>query len=384
VKDISEYASNAPASCSALTETCLSAEVLCYNFNSLCTDSTAQSLCSTDHDPIQTQNMIIRFFSSYPGMYITQSVLHAHIALVIVELSFFAWGIRDHHAKFRYRLLTLTLPVFMFPLYQLITPLRSEWYFRLNTALFDSQRWLELDLLGILPIYHVFVVFVLIVTAVFIVQEILPIFRERSSGSDLGTCTGTLDTLDTMLDDICHAIRIKKPSICVIDEPLPILVTQGFRNHTIIVSNHLIESLDEEQLRGALTHEAVHIMRDSSIKTQLIYLLRILMFYNPVSLVEFRRVVHDDEFICDAITVSKTKNPAALIAAISSFYYHLAQRPEGLSQMKERIESHSHNLLLDERIQKLQEIGHDGPERFGWVPFMLTASVILVMGYLVV
>ena len=125
-------------------------------------------------------------------------------------------------------------------------------------------------------------------------------------------------------------------------------------------------------------------MRDSSSKTQLIYLLRMLMFYNPVSLVEFRRVVHDDEFICDAITVSKTRNPEALIAAISSFYYHLGEGSEGLSQMKQRIESHSHNLLLDERIQKLQEIGHDGPERFGWVPFMLTASVILVMGYLVV
>jgi len=108
------------------------------------------------------------------------------------------------------------------------------------------------------------------------------------------------------------------------------------------------------------------------------------MFYNPVSLVEFRRVVHDDEFICDAITVSKTKNPAALIAAISCFYHQLGEGPKGLSQMKQRIEGHSHNLLLDERIQKLQEIGHDGPEHFGWIPFMLTASVILIMGYLVV
>jgi len=317
-------------------------------------------------------------------MYITQSVLHAHIALLIVELSFFAWGIRDHHAKFRYRLLTLTLPVFMFPLYQLITPQRSEWYFRLNTALFDSQRWLELDPLGILPLYHVFVIFLLIVTAVFIVQEILPIFRERSSGTDLGVCEGTLDTLEVMLDSICRTLRIKKPEICVIDEPLPVLVTQGFKHHRIIVSNHLIEALEEEQLRGALTHEAVHIMRDSSSKTQLIYLLRMLMFYNPVSLVEFRRVVHDDEFICDAITVSKTKNPAALIAAISCFYHQLGEGPKGLSQMKQRIEGHSHNLLLDERIQKLQEIGHDGPEHFGWIPFMLTASVILIMGYLVV
>jgi Zn-dependent protease with chaperone function len=312
-------------------------------------------------------------------MYITQSVLHSFVALIIVELSFFAWDIRDHHAKFRYRLLTLTLPVFMFPLYQVITPQRSAWYFRLNTALFDSQRWLELNPLG-----AVFLAFLIAVTTVFVVQEILPIFRERSSRNDLGTCTGTRDTLNAMMESISSEILIATPSICIIEEPLPILVTQGFKDHTIIVSSHLIEVLDEEQLKGALTHEAVHIMRDSSTKTQLIYLLRMLMFYNPVSLIEFRRVVHDDEFICDAITVSITKNPAALIAAISSFYYHPAQGPQGLLQMKERIESHSHNLLLDERIQKLRETSLEGNEPFGWAPFMITVSVILVMGYLVV
>jgi len=313
----------------------------------------------------------------------TQSVLHSFVALIIVELSFFAWDIRDHHAKFRYRLLTLTLPVFMFPLYQVTTPLRSAWYFRLNTALFDSQRWLELNPLGVLPLAAVFLAFLVAVTAVFTIQEILPIFRERT-GRDLETCEGTRETLDTMLDSICRALRIKKPSICIVDEPLPLLVTQGFREHRIVVSNHLIETLDEDELRGALTHEAVHIMRNSSSKTQFIYLLRVLMFYNPISLVEFRRIVHDDEFICDAITVSVTKNTAALIAAISSFHYHAGQGTQGLSQMKERIESHSHNLLLDERIQKLRDTGLDAQERFGWAQFMLTASVILVLGYLVV
>jgi hypothetical protein len=52
--------------------------------------------------------------------------------------------------------------------------------------------------------------------------------------------------------------------------------------------------------------------------------------------------------------------------------------------MKERIENHSHNLLLDERIRRLQEPGDEQPVRFGWLQFMLTAAVILLMGYLVV
>jgi Zn-dependent protease with chaperone function len=330
--------------------------------------------------------MIMRFLTSYPGMYLAQSVLHSFVALIVVELSFFAWGIRDHQSKFRYRILTLALPLFMFPLYQLLDPQRSSWYFRLQTALFDSQRWLELDPLGFLPLSAVFLLFLTSVSAVFVVQEILPLFRERSSRDDLGTCEETLTSLDALLKNICQSVQIEKPSICVIDESLPILVTQGFRNHSITISSHLIETLDEEQLKGALTHETVHIKRDSSTKTQLIYLLRMLMFYNPVSLVEFRRLVRDDEFICDAITVSKTENPAALAAAISSFYYTPPERegPQGLLQMKERIENHSHNLLLDERIQKLQETEDAEPVRFGWLQFMLTASVILLMGYLVV
>ncbi len=328
--------------------------------------------------------MILRFISSYPGMYITQSVLHSFVALIIVELSFFAWDIRDHQAKFRYRMLTMTLPIFMFPLYQVIAPQRSAWYFRLNTALFDSQRWLELNPLGIIPLAGIFLALLMVITAVFVMQEILPIFRERSARSDPKTCQGTLDTLDAMLESISRQIAIPKPSICIIDEPLPILVTQGFKNHMIIISSHLIELLNERQLKAALTHEAVHIKRDSSTKTQLIYLLRMLMFYNPVSLVEFRRIVHDDEFICDAIAVSLTRDPAALIAAISSFYYHPDEGPQGISQMKERIESHSHNLLLDERIEKLRAIDVEGQEHFGWAPFALTASVILAVGYLVV
>ena len=328
----------------------------------------------------------MRFLTSFPGMYLTQSVLHSFVALIIVELSFFAWGIRDHESKFRYRILTLTLPLGMFPLFQLLDPQRSSWHFRLETALFDSQRWLELDPLGFLPLSAVFLLFLAAVASVFVVQEILPIFRERSSGSDLGTCEETLDILDAMLKSICQSLQIEKPSICVIDSSLPILVTQGFKNHSITVSSYLIGTLDEEQLKGALTHEAIHILRDSSAKTRLIYLLRMLMFYNPVSLVEFRRLVRDVEFICDAITVSKTKNPGALAAAISSFYYHPPEEEgaQGVRQMKERIESHSYNLLLDERIRWLQETGHEEPVRFGWAQFVITASVILLMGYLVV
>jgi hypothetical protein len=108
------------------------------------------------------------------------------------------------------------------------------------------------------------------------------------------------------------------------------------------------------------------------------------MFYNPVSLVEFRRIVHDDEFICDSITLSMTGDPQALVSALSFFYYHPEDLPGRLSQMKEQVESHSHNLLLDERIRNLTEGRYQNNTRFGWPQYLLTMSAILLIGYGVV
>ncbi len=328
--------------------------------------------------------MIARFFASYPGMYITQSVLHSFVAVFIVELSFFAWQIRGHQEKFRYRVLTLTLPPFMFPLFQLFSPDRGSWHFRLVTALFDSQRWIEMTVLNVIPLAAIFLLALLGITVIFLIQEILPIYRERSLDGTLARACDDETSLALLMDEVCALTGIARPTVCVIDEPLPILVTQGFREHTIIVSRNLINTLGREELKGALTHEAVHIMRDSNVKTQLIYLFRMLMFYNPVSMVEFRRVVHDDEFICDAITVARTGNVEALITALAAFFCRRHDDQAEISHIKERIELHSHNLLLEERIRRLRELAETGPDRFRWVPFLMTAAAILVIGYLVV
>jgi hypothetical protein len=58
-------------------------------------------------------------------------------------------------------------------------------------------------------------------------------------------------------------------------------------------------------------------MRNSSLKTQIIYFTDGDV-YNPQAW-SSSEAVHDDEFICDAVTVSVTKTPAALIGALSAF-----------------------------------------------------------------
>jgi len=333
------------------------------------------------------------FLHSLPGIYVTQAIVHSFIALVIVEISFFVWGIKDHLSKFRYRILTLTLPAFMFPLYQFIFPERGTWHFRLNTALFDSMKWIDIKIEGIYPFGLIFILFLAGVTCIFFMQEILPLIRNRSLREEFSEGVEQTEAdrrkIKEIGDRIFAGLSIGKPSVAIIDEEAPVLFTRGVKNHTVFISRRLLDTLNEEQLKGALTHEAVHMLRGSSIKTQGIYLARMLMFYNPVSLVEFRRIVHDDEFICDAVTVSKTGNPGALIEALSAFYHKPdgednSARTDGLSGMKERIEMHSHNLMLDERIAVLKEMSAPEEKPFSLFQFSLTAAAILSAGYLVV
>jgi len=334
----------------------------------------------------------VTFGHTLIGSYIVQSVLHAFIALMLVEVSFYAWDIKDHFSKFRYRLLTLSFPIVMFPLFQAFNPERGTWYFRLTTALFDSRRWLDIKVIGIYPFGILLIIVLAGFSALFVVQEILPIFRKRgvSKKYDDYPVTGSHDVrMETLLAKICQPLGLEIPAFIVIDEAFPILFTQGFKRHTVIISGHLLETLDDRQLEGALTHEVIHMIRRSSLKTPFIYLLRMLMFYNPVSLVEFRRIVHDDEFICDAITISITKDPEGLIGALGAFYVRSdfadeEDRAGGLAHMKERVESHSHNLMLDERIERLREMQQAGLSKFRWVPFTLTVGVIMGAGYLVV
>jgi hypothetical protein len=109
------------------------------------------------------------------------------------------------------------------------------------------------------------------------------------------------------------------------------------------------------------------------------------MFFNLFSLIEFRRIVHDDEFICDSMTVAITRDPLSLTRALEVFITPMEEQGDtGIVGMQDRIESHSHNILLRERIENIN--GMQGTElpSFRWLPYILTGFVITQISYMVV
>lgn len=316
-----------------------------------------------------------------------QSIAHSIVTLLIVEMSLRIWEVNIARERFRYRILVLILPFFMFPVFQLINPDRSSFYFIEDSALFSSTRWLGIKILGLRPFLYFFYLIVAIVSGLVFFQEIVPIFmdwfnkpQEQSGG---GSPAGT--EIDKIVGEISRVLKTPRPAVFVVDDPNPIIYTTGTTNHSIIVSRPLFSVYNAAELKSALAHEIAHIVRRSNITTLLVFLVRICMFFNPIPLLEFRKLVQDDEHICDDITVSVTGDPAALASALKLFCLDIPHSDVfKISFVKEAIESSSHNLLLEERIERLENNGNFDYHVYGWGRYALTLSVIIAVNYYVV
>lgn len=326
------------------------------------------------------------FFSSYAGMYVLQSVLHSVITLFIVERALYIWDVRSPEVRFRYRLSVMAFPVFMYPLFQFINPERGSFYFRTDSAVFDGGRWLSLEIWGGVPISLIFFALMLASTAlVFFFQELIPVIRHSVSRVEVGDApeSASPEVLNAV-EELARDMGVRQPEVLVMDDEHPVIYTAGAKRPSITLSGGALKLLDTAQMRSALAHEMAHIIRRTNLTSFLAFILRIIMFYNPVSLIVFRRLIQDDELVCDDITVSVTKDPVSLAETLKVFYATVPSGACGLSAMKESIEGRSHNMLLEERVRRLEEEDFSEDEAPGWGRYFMTMAAVLAVNYLVV
>lgn len=328
------------------------------------------------------------FLNSYLGMYMVQSVFHSLVTLLMVEMSLRIWQVESVRERFLYRLQVIILPFVMYPVFQLMNPDRGTFYFVEDSAFFSSMRWLRLDLFGLVPLYWIFLLILMAVSVLVIVQEVIPLIKDGLAGFDDSPGIQPGPGIEKMLEELSTALKVDRPSAILLEDRAPVIYTTGTRGHSIVISEGLMEIFDESRLKSALAHELAHIARRSNIVTILVFIVRICMFYNPVSLLEFRRIVQDDEQICDDITVSKTGDPKALADALRVFYTDdepgADNNKSGISLLSARIERSSHNLLLIERIRRLENSETHPYQKTGWFRYLLVMAAIVAVNYHVV
>jgi beta-lactamase regulating signal transducer with metallopeptidase domain len=325
------------------------------------------------------------FFESYIGGYVLQSVLHSMTTLFLVEMSLRVWDVGDALERFRYRLLVILMPFFMFPVFQFLNPERGSFYFIEDEAVLSGIRWLGVRLFGGVFAWQIFIFAVIATTVCAVFQELFPIFRDLfSKKKGKAPCEFRPDVYD-IADELSADMDIERPSICVVEDANPIIYTLGAKEHSIVLSDSLLKRFDGRQLRSALAHELAHIARRSNYTTLLVFIVRLFMLFNPVSLLAFRRLVQDDEIICDDITVSITKDPETLASTLKAFYFDVPHKTAfKASAIRDAIETSSHNLLLKERISRLEEYEAAGARHFGWGRYIMTIVVVIALNYFVV
>jgi Zn-dependent protease with chaperone function len=329
---------------------------------------------------------ISNFFSSPAGMYVAQAFSHSLIAALVVDRAIQAWGISSPVVRQRFSLIVILFPIVSFPLYQMINPERGSLSFRLET-LFDINRWLNLEIWGIIPVNLLFLLMLIVTTLIFLFQEMIPVVKHtiETRESDSPEEEEALDH-----PGVRRALENfpgEKPRVSILDDDEFILFSTTGKMPTVFLSSGLVERLDTEELQAAIAHEIAHIARNRRPLLVVVFLTRILMFFNPVVLVEFRRMVQEEEKICDDIAVSLTRKPRALAEILKKFNH--AREKLGLDKMKElsklgtALQDYSHNVHLESRIRRLEEgTTHGGSGQ--WIKFLLTLIVIGIINYFVV
>lgn len=355
--------------------------------------------------------LIADFFTSYIGRYVVQSFLHTLVAAVVVDRAMQAWDISTPLMRQRFRIMVVLLPPVLFPLYQLVNPGRDSLAFRMD-ALFDSSRWLGLEIWGIIPLSWPFLLIIAVTTLLFLLQELLPIIHHTfASGHAFsprrpapGASGEGEAAADRGIEIVPATLRAelggKLPRVELIETDDKVLFSTTGKNAAVFISRGLIESLTVEEREVVLAHEIAHVRRNRRPLLVLVYLVRVLLFFNPVVLLEFRRIVQEEEKICDDIAAALTGAPRVLAATLKKLY--LSERSEGPEEAgsagdrlpslegkrlisREALEHYSHAVHIQSRVSRLEEERQwQTQQGGGWFPFAATLAAIAALNYFIV
>ncbi|MDA8099665.1 MAG: hypothetical protein M0042_08565 [Nitrospiraceae bacterium] len=324
------------------------------------------------------------FFHSWVGMFVTQSILHTLVAALIVDTALSAWNIANPAVRQRFRLLVVILPVVTFPLYQAISPERGSPLFRLDAVL-DVTRWFNLQLWGAFPLGLLFLAFCALTSALFAFQELLPIIKHTSAAplDDDEACT---PEPGSPLDQALKSIPGPRPEAMIIDEAECIIFSSTGKRPVVYISRMFVLSLTPEELRAAVAHEIAHIRRSRRPTMVMLFLLRSLLFFNPVILMEFRRIIQEEEKICDDFGAALSGRSAMAQALVKFRDCEHAEQAVLFSDMasplRDRIVEYGQSVQFSNRIDRLEE-NPAAPANSIVVFCCVLATIVTVNYYLV-
>lgn len=308
------------------------------------------------------------------------------MASVVSEIALKAWAVKDPAVRQKVFLVPIVAPVILFPLFRLANLDRVSTYFRLE-AVFESGRWLDVEIGGIRPVMTGLVLVFGITSLVFLFQELIPILRNYVESIRSDRASHARDWPDVpAVRAAMETLPVNPPRVFVVEDGGFLIFSTTGRKGAVYLSSALPEILTTEELRCAVAHEIAHVLRGRHPLLVAVYLLRALLFFNPIALMEFRRAVQEEEKVCDELAVSMTGDRRALADALRKLYLPPEDAvPDGVRKSRktaEEIEEHSHRLNIESRISMLKS-GYE-PDTVGkWLVPAAVVMATVVINYFV-
>ncbi|MFC1874199.1 M56 family metallopeptidase [Chloroflexota bacterium] len=262
------------------------------------------------------------FFESFWGHYLAQAVFYSLITVIVFEGMSIIWQIHESLSQIKFRLLMLLLPMLCPPLYYLLYPPRTAFYFRNQIALFDLNKWLGLPLVGSIAVWHLFLAMLVTTAIVFLIKEVYPMLKyyvgRRHSLPLIEP--GQFSELDAALMRLSQDKEITIPVVLLSPEDIPIAYILSRK--TLVISVAMLRLLDSDELESVLAHEIAHLSRQVVVINRVLLTLRFLMFYNPIAFLVFRRVINDIEKLCDDIAIRFSAKPLSLTSGLLKILRH--------------------------------------------------------------
>ena len=165
----------------------------------------------------------------------------------------------------------------------------------------------------------------------------------------------------SLIDKLCGISGIKVPRIIVTRDAFSRCFTMGYRAPVIVMSEGLLEAMDDEELETVIAHELAHIARADSVFTWFTVFLRDLMFFSPFVYWIFRDLAAEREKAADDIAIALTEKPFAFAQALIKAW-RLSPRSFMNTIMLDNFMPHpnlaSNAGILEFRVQRILDGDH--------------------------
>lgn len=176
---------------------------------------------------------------------------------------------------------------------------------------------------------------------------------------------------EELLRSLSRRAGIALPRLHVTPRPVGAAVT-GMRRPAVVLSRHLLDVLDREELEAVLAHEVAHIRRRDVLVKWIVRAFAATFGWLPTSWVIPRLLDREREKACDDLAVMWTGKPLALAEAMIVLWQGRAPGiAGGVAVSAGPLEERIARLLLQAPTVR--------PER-SWLPLILGPIFALVLG----